>query len=153
AGAKAAPPRAEVQSLWELAPDDATMGLVANDRGLTDLLELVADITTGAARDEIEKLAQRPSGEPLLSSSAWAAAGLDPALGGAMFTWPEKSRGALLVLPVSDRGLFRAAFRLRARNDKGRDIDASDSGYVCTILCARYLCARSLDTLDAAAAP
>jgi hypothetical protein len=97
--------------------------------------------------------ARRKIIEPLSTAATWEAAGLDPSLGAAAFSWPEKDRGALLVLPVRDRARFRAAFHLRALPGGGREVDELGQGYLCAPAAGRYLCARSLSEIDAAAAP
>ncbi len=59
----------------------------------------------------------------------------------------------MLVLPVTDRALFRHAFNLRTSVANGREIEQLDDDTMCEPAAGRYLCARSLDTIAAAATP
>jgi hypothetical protein len=144
-----------VASLWELAPVDAVEGVVLHDGAVARALALMADPDRSTARADFEAVVRKRSGLPfnLLAPEDWAGAGLDPQKGAAAFTFADKKRGALLVLPVVDRALFRRALDLRTRLVDGREIDQLDDDTSCEPAAGRYLCARSLATLAAAAAP
>jgi hypothetical protein len=148
-----APPRPSIASLWELAPSDASGGIVARDGALARVLEILDGFRRGPAEQELARQAKQRSLEPLMSPATWAAAGLDPSLGAAAFSWPDAGRGALLVLPVSDRARFRAAFHGVMRKVGEREVDDLGSGYVCAPTAGRYLCARATATIDAAVTP
>ncbi|HVY49851.1 MAG TPA: hypothetical protein VHB21_28345, partial [Minicystis sp.] len=98
------------------------------------------------ARDDEDAL------PPLDTAEGWAKAGLDPSLDAAAFSWPDRARGALFVLPVADRARFRAAFKAKTRREGGRDVDEVIGGYTCATAIGRVLCAKKLADVDAAAA-
>ena len=152
-GARAA--RGGVAGLWELAPADATAGVVVHDGALVRALALMADPDRSPGRASFEEVAQKRSGLPFdpLSAEEWAGAGLDPSKGAAMFTFADRKRGAVMVLPVVDRTLFRRAFGLVTRVVGGREIDVLDDDTQCEPAAGRYVCAHSLDAIAAAATP
>ncbi len=126
---------------------------MVRDGAVARALELLAGLGTvpdgGGAKIE----ARRKTLAPLATAEGWGPAGMDPALGGAVFLWPLPERGALFVLPVRDRARFRETFHLRMGVQSGRDVEVLGSGYVCAPAGGRYLCALSLDDIDGAAAP
>jgi hypothetical protein len=157
AGCAATPaPRAPVDGpprpLWELAPEGASAGVVVRDGAPVRALELLDGFGPVPSMGKRAAARQKVL-SPLSATDGWTHAGLDPALGAAVFIWPEKERGALLVLPVRDRARFRDAFHLRTSPAGARPIDDLGGGYLCAPAAGRYLCARSLDEIDAAAAP
>jgi hypothetical protein len=140
--------------LWDLAPTDAVAGVVVRDGALGRVLSMVADPSPSPARAVFEEQVQKRSGLPFdpLSPEAWAGAGLDPRKGAAAFSFADKKRGALLVLPVIDRALFRRAFAIPTRLVDGREVDQLDDETLCEPAAGHYLCARSLGAIAAAAA-
>jgi hypothetical protein len=151
--------RERVESIWDLAPKDASLGAVFHERTFARALAMWASLSEhpsarpkkakGPDRDEPPTKDTLP---PLETADEWARAGLDPSLEAAVFTWPDPDRGALIVVPVRDRALFRAAFRGQKRLAGEREIDDLSNGYACTLVAERMLCARSLADIDAAAA-
>jgi hypothetical protein len=156
---RAGSPRERVESIWDFAPKDAALGAVFHERTFARALAMWASLREhptarpkkGKARDPDEP-PTRDTLPPLETAADWARAGLDPSLESAVFTWPDPERGALIVVPVRDRALFRAAFRGQKRLAGAREIDDLSNGYACTLVVERMLCARSLADLDAAAA-
>ena len=63
---------------------------------------------------------------------------------------PDKDRGALVVLPVANRERFVAALALKTHEEAGRTLDEL-ADLVCTAAAGRYVCARKLVDIDAAA--
>ncbi len=141
--------------LWDLAPVDAVEGVVLRDGALARALALMADPDCSPTRIAFEAWIQDRSRLPFdpLSPEAWVGAGLDPRKGAALFAFADRKRGMLLVLPVSDRALFRHAFGIRMHRVEGRDIDELDDEMQCEPVAGRYLCAHDLQSIAAAAAP
>jgi hypothetical protein len=129
--------------------------MVVRDGALARAIALVADADRSAARAVFEEQVQKQSGLPFnpLSPEGWAGAGLDPQRGAAVFAFADPKRGTLMVLPVTDRALFRHAFGLSKRIVDGREVDRLDDKTECEPAAGRYLCARSLEAIAAAAAP
>lgn len=147
-------PRATARrALWDLAPSGASGGVVMRDGAAARALEMLAGFGELPAGTDHGADARRKIIEPLSTEAGWEHAGLDPALGAAAFSFPLKERGLVIVLPVRDRARFRAAFRLRSAVSGGREVDEHESGYLCAPAAGRYLCARSIEEIDAAAAP
>ena len=151
----ASSPGSHVAGLWELAPADAVDGVVVQDGALARALVLWADPERSPARTDLEELLQERGKLPFnpLSAEAWTAAGLDPQKGAAVFSFADRKRGELLVLPVVDRALFRRAFGMRTRPSGDGVLDLLDEETVCAPAAGRYLCAHSVETIAAAAAP
>jgi hypothetical protein len=143
------PPRAPVETaprpLWELAPEGAAIGVVIHDGALARGLDL---FDTLRVREASAQLGTAPS-----TKDAVATLGIDPTLGAAVFAWPQNDRGLLVILPVRDRASLGKLTKMRTITRDGRAIDELGNGYVCAPAAGRYLCARSLADLDAAAAP
>jgi hypothetical protein len=150
-----APPGTRVAALWELAPADAVAGVVVHDGALGRALALWADADRSPGRVALEELLQERGKLPFgpLSPEAWTGAGLDPQKGAAAFSFADKKRGALLVLPVTDRAAFRRAFGLLTRPEGDREVDQLNDETVCEPAAGRYLCARGVEAIAAAAAP
>jgi hypothetical protein len=158
------PPRAgasreRVESIWDFAPKDASLGAVFHERTFSRALAMWASLgehpsarTRNAKARAHEAPPTKDTLPPLETADEWARAGLDPWLEAAVFTWPDPERGALIVVPLRDRALFRAAFHGQTRLVGAREIDYLSNGYACTLVVERTLCARSLADLDAAAA-
>jgi hypothetical protein len=149
----AAPTGGAPRALWDLAPTGASTAAVMRDGAAERMLSTLSGFGPLPAGTDEGAAARRKLIEPLSSRAGWERAGLDPKLGAAMFGWPTKERGVLAVLPVVDRAKFRATFGLQATKRGAREIDEHESGYVCVPAAGRYLCAKSLDEIDAAAAP
>jgi hypothetical protein len=153
-----APPRAPAipeapRALWELAPGGTSAGMVVRDGAIVRAFDLLAGFGSVPEAGGSQLDARRRALGPIASADRWMDAGLDPALGAAAFVWPTQNRGALVVLPVRDRGVFRAAFHLRGGYRGGREVEELGNGYVCLPAAGRYLCALSIDDIDGAVAP
>lgn len=153
-----APPRAPSLSeaprpLWDLAPAGASAGVVVRDGAIVRAFDLLAGFGNVPEAGGSPLDARRRALGPVASADGWADAGLDPALGAAAFVWPTKERGALVVLPVRDRAVFRTTFHLRGGYRGGREVEELPNGYVCAPAAGRYLCALSIDEIDGAASP
>jgi hypothetical protein len=146
--------RASVESLWDFAPADASDGVVFHAGSLSRGLELVAYLETHETpHPDIEPEAPKADDLPPLETAAdWKRAGFDPSLDAAAFSWPDRARGALFVLPLGDRERFRAAFKARTREEGGRVIDDVIFGYSCVTVTSRFVCAQRVADIDAAAA-
>jgi hypothetical protein len=126
---------------------------------------MMADPDRSPARVAFEDFAQQRGNLPFdpLTPEAWATAGLDPHKGIAIFSFvankkdknkdKKKKHDHVLVLPVTDRALFRSAFFLSVRIVDGRELDQLDDETLCEPAAGRYLCARSHEVIAAAAAP
>lgn len=141
------------RALWDIAPTGASGGVVMRDGAAPRALEMLAGFGELPAGTDRGAEARRKVIAALSTEQGWANAGLDTALGAAAFGSPQKERGLVMVLPVRDRARFRAAFELRAKQEGGREVDEHESGYLCAPAAGRYLCARSLEEIDGAAAP
>lgn len=147
-------PRAPVaeapRPLWELAPEGASLGVVIHDGALARAFDLFDTMHLQPASGD-------PATEATLLPPSTAAAvqklGVDPSLGLAVFAWPEKERGLLVVVPVRDRAGLRALTTARPVQSGGREIDELGNGYRCLAAAGRYLCARTVAEIDAAVAP
>jgi hypothetical protein len=151
-------PRESVESIWDLAPTDASLGAVFHEHAIAKAFTLWASLKQHAsARPKRKTKKQEPPAPDALPKLAtaddWARAGLDTSLEAAVFAWPDRERGGLIVVPMRDRALFRTAFRATTRTDGAREIDTLPNGYSCVIAAERFLCAKSLQDIDAAAAP
>ena len=152
-------PRDRVESLWDFAPADASLGAVFHERGFSRALAMWASLSEHAtarpgkakAHDH-EDPPTKDTLPPFETAADWARAGLDPSLEAAVFTWPDPDRGALIVVPVRDRALFRTAFRGQKRLAGAREVDELTNGYACTLVVERMVCAKSIADIDAAAA-
>lgn len=156
---RAGAPRERVESIWDFAPVDASLGAVFHERSFSRALAMWASLsehkTTRPAKAKARDHEEPPTKDtlpPLETAADWALAGLDPSLEAAVFAWPEPDRGALIVVPVRDRALFRAAFRGQTRLVGAREIDDLSNGYACTVVVERMICAKSLADIDASAA-
>jgi hypothetical protein len=148
--------RERVESLWDFAPVDASLGAVFHERAFSRALAMWASLSQHkSARPGKKKAPDEPPTKdtlPLLETADdWILAGLDASLDAAVFLWPDPERGALIVVPVHDRSVFRAAFRGQARLVGVREIDYLANGYACTLVVERMICAKSLADIDAAA--
>jgi hypothetical protein len=146
--------RASVESLWDFAPADASDGVVFHAGSFSRALALVAYLETHQTPHpdlppEAPKADDLP---PLVTPADWKHAGLDPSLDAAAFSWPDRARGALFVLPLGDRERFRAAFKAKTREEGGRVIDDVIFGYSCVTVTSRFVCAEKVADIDAAAA-
>ena len=151
APAPVTPTRAEVASLWELAPHDASSGVVMAEGAPGKLLALITLLDDGPARKKIDEAAKKRGVTPLPTAEGWARSGLDPSMGAAMFAWTDRERGALLVLPVRDRAAFRKAFAATTAVELGRDFDLLPWGdYRCAEIAKRYVCAKRASDVVAA---
>src|SRR5262249_29671394 len=115
-------PRESVESAWDLAPREAAAGVVVQAGGLARLLGLVESLDDGPARRQLADAAAKADLAALGTPAGLRRAGLDPALEAAAFAWPDKDRGLLLVLPVSDRARFREALHLATRTEGGAEL-------------------------------
>jgi hypothetical protein len=141
-------PRAEApRALWELAPEGASLGIVAHDGALAHAFDLFDTLRVRSTGDAPGASA------PLSTREGAATLGLDPALGLAIFAWPQRERGVLVVLPVRDRAGLRRLTASHPARRGDREVDDLGNGYLCASAGGRYLCARSLADIDAAAAP
>lgn len=142
--------------LWELAPEGASAGIVVHDGALGKAIDLFDSLRTKEAADAKPvdlRDATSTAVAKRASRATWEAMGLDVTRGAAAFAWPQAERGVLVVLPVRDRAAFRKEVRAKARVVNGREIDDLGTGYLCAKAAGRYLCARSLDEIEAAEAP
>ena len=148
--------RERVESLWDFAPVDASLGAVFHERAFARALAMWASLSEHpTARPAKPKAPAEPPSKdtlpPLETAADWARAGLDASLEAAVFTWPDPDRGALIIVPVGDRSLFRTAFRAQTRLVGAREIDYLPNGYACALVVERTICARTLADIDAAA--
>jgi len=150
----AGPARESVGSLWDFAPRDASDGVVFHPGAFARALALLASLRAHETpHPELDAEPPDHDGAPPLRTAAdWERAGLDPGLDGAAFSWRDRDRGALLIMPVGDRDKFRAAFKAKTRTDGGREIDEVINGYACVRAVGRVLCAKRVEDIDLAAA-
>jgi hypothetical protein len=151
---RAGSPRERVESIWDFAPKDASLGAVFHERAFSRALAMWASLSKHATARP-GKAKEPPTTDtlpPFETADDWARAGLDPSLEAAVFTWPDPDRGALVVVPVRDRALFRTAFRAQTRLAGAREVDDLINGYACTLVVERMICAKSLADIDASAA-
>jgi hypothetical protein len=132
---------AEADALWALAPDDATVGLVASGRalelaehGLADLRGLLSTIPEAKAiTADLDRGLTALTG---VATGKLGDAGLAPDHGAALFS---VGKGTIVLLPVVDRDKFLAA----TRGKKGvtpTDPDTLDKA-TCRTIAGRYACA------------
>jgi hypothetical protein len=152
------PPRAPVdgppRALWDLAPEGASAGIVVHDGALGKAIDLFDSLRTKEAVEPVDmRKATGTAVAKRASRATWEAMGLDVGRGAAAFAWPQAERGVLVVLPVRDRAAFRKETKARAKVVNGREVDDLGTGYLCAPAAGRYLCALSLDEIEAAEAP
>src|SRR5262245_30012147 len=102
------PPRKDTSGpLWALAPENATIGLVVGDGGGTAALAAIADLrallsTKPLGKKIVDAIDEEMKDLPFdrLDARAYAAVGLDPARGGAIFVSAEVPDPLLVVVPV-----------------------------------------------------
>jgi hypothetical protein len=136
----------DVDALWALAPDGATMGIVVSPRGLTmaehawqDIMSFVKSVPELApSMPKLQQALQKELGTPTLSL---AAVGLVPSKGLATFGITKDS--TVLILPVGDRDKFLAV----ARGTKGPDFDTLGK-LKCKTVRGLYACAQEPARLD-----
>lgn len=155
--------RAEASSgLWALAPAQSATGIVIGDgaprRWLTAgkaIWEL--GMALPAARPLLEKakaeaMKESPPFDPW-DLGAYGKNGIDLDKGAAIFLDERSDDPLLIVLPVGDRKAFRTLVKATTTNEGGREVDTfGDKDVKCVEAASRYLCAKDLAIVDAAAA-
>jgi hypothetical protein len=122
--------RESVESLWDFAPHDASDGIVVHPGAFARGLALAAELRRFET-PQPKKKEEKPDEDappPLKTDADWRKAGLDPDKSGAAFLWPDRDRGALVVLPLGDRESFRRAFKTKTVSDGRREIDETKNG-------------------------
>jgi hypothetical protein len=137
--ARAAPATKDLDALWALAPEGATLGIVASPRG-TAMLERTAlavqAVLAGAPeiapfRGELEQTLKEMIGT---AKPTLAALGLTRDRGFALFVVDTRT---VAILPVTDRNKFVAMMH----GVKAADGDLV-AGHVCKTVKGRYVCAE-----------
>ena len=131
----------DADALWALAPDGATLGIVATPRAIAMADHAVADVRAAfKAAPELAPLAAQVDsalteafGSP---TGHFADAGIAPAKGGALFVVPGGK--TIFVVPLGDRDKFLA----KVHGTKGKDEDKADAE-TCKTLRGYYVCVDS----------
>src|ERR1043165_4571088 len=138
---------ADVDAMWDLAPDDTQLGLVASPRavglafrGVSAIRDLSAQPDLEPAKPQIEMIVKGIFGS---ETGTAADAGFSDKLGFAMFA---TSDGVLGVMPVVDRDKFMAT----KHGTRGTGSNAEDTleGNTCRELRGHYVCASRPEMFD-----
>ena len=133
----------EIDALWALAPQGATIAIVASPRAVAMAERAWGDIRTLLATapelmpvnmmlgNELQQMFGKPD-------VALADLGLTPTKGGAFFVTP--GGGGIAIIPVGDRDKFVAA----AHGTKGTDSDSIGKA-TCKTISGTYICASAED--------
>jgi len=145
--------------LWALAPADATLGFVVADgagaRVLATWAGSMKKLTSKPfAKKIVAELDRTKSnlGFDMFDESAYKAKGFDLTKGLAVFATADLQKPALLVLPVGDREALRKTVKATVEKVGDREVDKMEDA-VCTVAGARYVCAPTLEQVDAAIVP
>lgn len=135
---------AEIDALWDLAPDDTQLGIVASPRGvglafraIGAIRELASQPDFAPAKPQIDALAKAMFGS---ETAAPEDAGFASDRGFAMFA---TSDGVLGVMPVGDRDKFMAA----KHGTRGSAEDTLEQN-TCRELAKHYMCATKVEMFD-----
>ncbi|HTL35099.1 MAG TPA: hypothetical protein VL326_18350 [Kofleriaceae bacterium] len=138
---------ADVDAMWDLAPDDTQLGLVASPRavglafrGVSAIRDLSAQADLEPAKPQIDMIVKGIFGS---ETGTAADAGFSDKLGFAMFA---TSDGVLGVMPVVDRDKFMAT----KHGTRGTGSNAEDTleGNTCRELRGHYVCASRPEMFD-----
>ncbi len=134
---------ADIDALWALAPDGATVAIVASPRAVAMAEHAWSDVRTLLATAPellpinlmLGNQLQQMFGRPDLSL---VDLGLTPTKGGGFFVTP--GGGGIAIIPVGDLDKFLAA----AHGTKGTDSDSVGKA-TCKTVSAMYICASTND--------
>src|SRR5579862_6231412 len=128
-------PRASIESLWDFAPRDASDGVIFHKGSFSRALALATYLEAHETpHHDVSPDAPAEDDPPALETPEdWDRAGFDPSLDAAAFSWADRARGVLFVLPLGDRERFRAAFKAKTRWVGSREVDDVIGGYSCAM--------------------
>ena len=137
---------ADADALWAMAPEGATVGVVASPRaiGMAEhaWLDVRALLATAPELAPLDAMLGAQLTEALGKPDVTLAdVGLTPAKGGAFFVTP--GGGGIAIVPVGDRDKFVAA----THGTKGTDSDTIGK-VTCKTIGSVYVCASSVDVFD-----
>jgi hypothetical protein len=147
-------------ALWAFAPPDAAFGLVIGD-GVGEAARVATKtqidaVATSAWAEQMMKAlaeAREELGFDPMDPAGWAKIGIDLKKGVALFVTPgagDEER-PLAILPVVDRAAFRKKAEGKVETIDGKEIDRIDEDMVCMPKAERYLCAKTVADIEAAA--
>src|SRR5262249_38312238 len=88
----------------------------------------------------------------IFDESAYKAKGFDLSKGFALFAPPDLAKPSLMILPVGDLAAFRKTVNATTEKAGDREIDKIEDA-VCTTVASRYVCAPTIEQVDAAMKP
>ena len=138
------PPAADTDTLWAMAPEGVSMGIVAAPGAIGTFHRGLVQLANAASAARLDLgptingwLAQSPTlAGALVTPDGLGLFGLDPARGGALFVAGTE---AYLIIPVADRKTFVSA----VGGIEGDDIDVLASDVFCDPGPRWYRCASS----------
>ncbi|HUS29964.1 MAG TPA: hypothetical protein VMZ53_15770, partial [Kofleriaceae bacterium] len=139
---------ADVDALWDLAPDDTQLGLVASPRAIglairavNAIRDISAQPDLAPAKPQIDMLVKGLYGS---ADGTAADAGFSDSRGFAMFATTD---GVLGVMPVVDRDKFMAT-KHGSRGTLGSGGDDALEGNTCREIRGLYVCASKVEMFE-----
>jgi hypothetical protein len=151
-------PASDSTALWAFAPPEATLGLVVADgaakrwveSGGIALTSLFVQPWAAKGRAAIDESLKK-AGFDWLTVAGWRSIGADLEKGVALFVDGQAGQEPILaIVPVVDRAAWVKYHEGTTEKIAGRDVDKFKK-VVCTDAGGRYVCAKDLAAIDAAA--